>query len=83
MRSSFEGGLKNNLDGEVEFLSSVLDVLEWGSQAWEDIPEKDKGVIFSSTFIRGVRSMHLQAYMKVVPYKIMPRSFENHTLSMY
>ncbi len=67
MRGSLEGGLKNNTDGEIEFFSSALDVLEWGSQAWEDVPEEDKGAIFSSTFIRGVRSMHLGAYMKVHP----------------
>ena len=63
MRGFLEAGLRGSKAVQVEFLSRALEVLEWGQEAWRDVPTADRGCIFEHTFIRGVRSMHLEALM--------------------
>ena len=53
----------------VEFLRRALDVLEWGSREWKDVPYSDCGVIFELTFIRGVRRLYLDELMRVRTYR--------------
>ena len=49
-----------------EFLKRALEIMEWGHTGpWKDVPESTKGVIFSKTFMRGVRVLHMEAYMSV------------------
>jgi len=48
----------------VEFLRRALDVLEWGSREWKDVPYSDCGVVFELTFIRGVRRLYLDELMR-------------------
>ena len=42
----------------------ALDILQWGRQEWDGVPKDDRGAVFEDTFIRGVRGLHLDAYMK-------------------
>jgi hypothetical protein len=49
----------------VECQSRALEVLDWGSRAWKDIPASDRGCIFERTFIRGVRRLHITAIHEV------------------
>jgi hypothetical protein len=49
----------------VESQSRVLEVLDWGSRVWKDIPTSDRGCIFERTFIRGIRRLHVMAIHEV------------------
>ena len=60
-----EDGLKKNLSGALEFFTSALEVLKWGSEEWKDVPFGDKGSIFQPTFIRGINCLRLETLMKV------------------
>ncbi|THH01523.1 hypothetical protein EW026_g1197 [Hermanssonia centrifuga] len=63
MRGVFEC-LKDCPTAAVEFYSRSLEVLKWGQRAWRNVPKEKRGVIFEDTFIRGVRVLHLNAYLK-------------------
>jgi hypothetical protein len=65
MRGWVEGGFRGVQSVTVEWLSRALEVLDWGAKAWKNVPRTDRGVIFDSTFIRGVRSLHMNAFMEV------------------
>ena len=65
MRALMEAGLKKNLSGALEFYTSALEVLKWGSGEWKDVPFDDKGSIFQPTFIRGVNCLRLDTLMNV------------------
>lgn len=49
----------------LQFLRDVISVLEWGRVTWKDIPDRDRGIIFSSAFVRGVKRFYLSSYFKV------------------
>jgi hypothetical protein len=49
----------------VEFLSRVVDVLDWGSRIWQNVPRDDRGCIFDWSFIRGVKRLQIQAVHSV------------------
>lgn len=67
MRGFMSGKLQqNNYVAGEEFIQRALEILEWGHKGpWKDIPQETKGVIFSKTFMRGVRVLHMEAYMGV------------------
>jgi hypothetical protein len=67
MRGFYQGSMGDHIAG-VEFLRRALDVLEWGSREWKDVPHSDCGVIFDLSFIRGVRRRYLDELMKVGTY---------------
>jgi len=48
-----------------EFYRNALEILEWGSDLWKDVPNKDRGMIFEATFIRGVKRLYLKSLMEV------------------
>ncbi|KAI0793350.1 hypothetical protein C8Q75DRAFT_557045 [Abortiporus biennis] len=58
-----EGRIKGNYGTEIEYLTRVIEVLDWGRKVWRDVSEDDKGVIFLDSFYMGVRAMLMQAYM--------------------
>ncbi|KAH7930147.1 hypothetical protein BV22DRAFT_77327 [Leucogyrophana mollusca] len=68
MRAVFDDNLRGEPQIAEEFLKRSLDLLEWGRQFWKNVPSSDRGAIFEDTFIRGVRSMHLETFMRVRPY---------------
>ncbi|KAG6874372.1 hypothetical protein C0995_015108 [Termitomyces sp. Mi166 len=41
-----------------EFFSDALQVLEWGSRLWKNVPKSDRGAIFEPSFIRGVKRLY-------------------------
>jgi hypothetical protein len=65
MHGFIEGGLRGAHPVALEFIGYALEVLDWGSRVWKNVPDDDRGVIFKSTFIRGVRSLHISAFMEV------------------
>ncbi|VDB94316.1 unnamed protein product [Peniophora sp. CBMAI 1063] len=64
IRGFLTAGLTGDYSAGVDMYQKALDILEWGRQEWADVPKEERGVIFEDTFIRGVRSLHLDAYMK-------------------
>jgi hypothetical protein len=65
MRGFIEGGLRGKHGLTVEFLSRAIEVLNWGRIAWKNVSRDDRGAIFEDTFVRGVRAMHMNAFMEV------------------
>ncbi len=43
----------------------ALAVLDWGRKEWADANRKERGAIFDSTFVRGVRVLYAQTLVKV------------------
>ncbi|TFK93035.1 hypothetical protein K466DRAFT_479395 [Polyporus arcularius HHB13444] len=64
MRAFLEDNLKNNVVTALDFYTSALEVLQWGQELYKDVPFSEKGQIFQPTFIRGVKSLRLDAFMK-------------------
>lgn len=48
----------------LQLLNSAVSVLEWGASLWRNIPKEERGVIFEKTFVRGVKRLRIEAYMK-------------------
>lgn len=65
MRGFIEGGLRGRFDTAVEFYSRAIEVINWGRVAWENVSVEQRGVIFETSFLRGIRAMHLEALMQV------------------
>ena len=65
MRGFIEENLKGNVESALEFYTSALEILRWGTELFQDVAESDRGVIFKSTFIRGVKCLRLNALMEV------------------
>lgn len=65
MRAFMEGSFRSLHSLELEFLNTVLDILEWGRKVFRDIPREERGTVFDLTFVRGVRNMHLHALMEI------------------
>ncbi|KII91507.1 hypothetical protein PLICRDRAFT_105000 [Plicaturopsis crispa FD-325 SS-3] len=64
LRGFVQGALKNDQNVAVEFLTCAVDVLNWGRRVWKDVHRDNRGAIFDTSFVRGVRHMRLQAYMQ-------------------
>lgn len=43
----------------------ALAVLDWGRKTWSKASRKERGAIFDSTFVRGVRTMYATALVHV------------------
>lgn len=64
LRAFMEGSIRGLHSLELEFLNTVLDILEWGRKVFRDVPREERGTVFDLTFVRGVRNMHLHALME-------------------
>jgi hypothetical protein len=65
MHGFMEGNTHGNHTIEVEMLTRSIEILEWGQQEWSSVSKDDRGAIFEDTFIRGIRTMRLEALMHV------------------
>ena len=65
MRGFMEGTIRQRHDVALEFIGRAREVLQWGIQTWSDVPQDDKGAIFTASFLQGVHSLYLDSYMKV------------------
>ncbi|KAM5537085.1 hypothetical protein V8D89_009231 [Ganoderma adspersum] len=63
MRAFIEERLKDNIETALDFFTSALDLLQWGRDQWKDVSFEEKGEVFRPAFIRGVRSLHLEALL--------------------
>jgi hypothetical protein len=57
--------MKSNWPACEDYYSKALKLLEQGKAMWADVAPEDRGAIFSDTFIRGVKRLHLAAYAQV------------------
>ncbi|KAF5344741.1 hypothetical protein D9758_015296 [Tetrapyrgos nigripes] len=48
----------------IDHLQRALDVINWGREVWKDVPRKERGVIFTTTFKRGIWNMLLSATLQ-------------------
>lgn len=65
VRAFLEDGLGDNVETAIDFYNSAIEVLEWGAERWKEVPSEDKGAIFQPTFLRGIKCLYLDAFMKV------------------
>ncbi len=65
MQAFVLNGLKNDNLGTETLYSDTLDFLEKGRKIWAGVPREDRGAMFDDTFIRGIKVLHLEAYMGV------------------
>lgn len=65
MRAFIEERLKDNFETALDFFTSALDLLQWGREQWKDVSFEEKGEVFRPAFIRGVKSLHLEALLSV------------------
>ena len=72
MRGYMEGGLRKNHIIREEFYRRAMDVIEWGRSMWKDVDRADRGSIFEETFLRGLRAMHIEAFMQVRMFIALP-----------
>ncbi|KAJ7592876.1 hypothetical protein C8J56DRAFT_1045329 [Mycena floridula] len=63
MRGFIDFRINENYGSAVEYLGRSMEILNWGRTVWKDVPASDRGVIFDSTFIRGVHSLYVTALM--------------------
>ena len=65
MTAFITDGLFGDPRKAVHYYNEALQVLEWGKQVWRNASKQDRGTIFEDTFLRGVKSLRLDCYMKV------------------
>lgn len=65
MRAFLKLSVGKKFHTAVEQYSQALEILAWGRSFFANVPDKTRGMIFSSTFIRGVRRLYLNALMAV------------------
>lgn len=65
MRAFVENGMRGDVFTALKFYGWALEILDWGSVAWKNVPKDDRGAIFEPTFIRGVRCLHIEMLMQV------------------
>ncbi|KAF8332610.1 uncharacterized protein EI90DRAFT_3122362 [Cantharellus anzutake] len=52
----------------------ALAVLDWGRKEWADANRKERGAIFDSTFVRGVRVLYVQTLVKAYEQTMSDKS---------
>ncbi|KAI0761195.1 hypothetical protein BD413DRAFT_607270 [Trametes elegans] len=73
MRAFSQGQLTNDVEAALDFYTTAIEVFQWGLEKWMDVPTESKGAIFQDSFLRGVKCLRLDAYLK--PYKEKPEKF--------
>ncbi|KAI0067196.1 TPR-like protein [Artomyces pyxidatus] len=72
--ASIHGGLKQSHAQAVETYDKIIAILRWGRQEWPDASKDDRGAVFETTFLRGVRGLRLESYMQVRSLAWRPHS---------
>ena len=57
--------MRDDAESAVQFFTSALDLLQWGNERFRNVSFEDKGAVFQPTFIRGVKCLRLDAFIKV------------------
>ncbi|KAL6299613.1 hypothetical protein BKA93DRAFT_819814 [Sparassis latifolia] len=78
MRALIADKIQQKSDDALKFYDWILDVLQWGRRVWKSVPKDDRGSVFESTFVRGVRSLRLESLMEACSKN--PRPDSKYTL---
>ncbi|KAK2462606.1 hypothetical protein APHAL10511_005339 [Amanita phalloides] len=70
MRAFLEDYLRESVEVALEFYTAALEILQWGNEFWKDVPYEKKGNTFQPTFVRGVKCLRLDTFIKA--YKQNP-----------
>lgn len=70
MRAYLEENANRDSKTALQFYRSILSVLEWGLKTWKDVPNSERGAVFTETFIRGIRKHYLNAYLSVRSFQL-------------
>ena len=65
MFAFFAENMSGKLNTAIQYYRNILAVLEWGIKTWKGVPDAERGVIFSDTFVRGIRRNYLKVYSLV------------------
>ncbi len=65
MRAFILDGLKRDNLATETLYRDTLDFLEEGRKIWRHVSKDDRGTVFEDTFVRGIRVLHLHAFLKV------------------
>ncbi|OSD06163.1 TPR-like protein [Trametes coccinea BRFM310] len=63
LRAYFAHRSGSSISLALQSYNNILDVLDWGSRTWHDVPTSDRGVIFQKTYIRAIRRLKMDAYL--------------------
>lgn len=69
------GPLAHDRPRQVSLFAKALEILDNGRTLWANVSKDDRGAVFEPTFIRGIRTAHLDALMEV-----RPASFRSATI---
>ncbi|KAJ3891677.1 hypothetical protein GG344DRAFT_46856 [Lentinula edodes] len=61
-----QGGLYRNHIGHLEYMSRAIDIIKWGRELFKDVQKDVRGAIFEATFLRGLQTLHLAAFLEVI-----------------
>ncbi|TFY63262.1 hypothetical protein EVG20_g6394 [Dentipellis fragilis] len=61
-----ESEAMHNMVKSVIVLDKILEILRWGRAEWPNASVAERGSIFTDTFIRGVRTMRLDRYIRAL-----------------
>ncbi|KZP28930.1 hypothetical protein FIBSPDRAFT_927324 [Athelia psychrophila] len=61
---AFIHGSTNQFTSSVAFYSQIVEILEWGRQAFKDVSTEERGPIFKSTYVRGVKRLYMNTLLK-------------------
>ncbi|TDL21882.1 hypothetical protein BD410DRAFT_771211 [Rickenella mellea] len=63
-RAFLTSGLDQTHGPAVEFYQNAVDLLERGRKIWSNVPDDQRGAVFSETFVRGVKAQLVDCYMQ-------------------
>lgn len=69
MRAFLQDNFANGTEAALDFYTSALEVLQWGNALWTGVSPEEKGAIFRDSFIRGVKVLRLDAFIKVEQHR--------------
>ncbi|KAA1479181.1 hypothetical protein DENSPDRAFT_846114 [Dentipellis sp. KUC8613] len=61
-----ESEAMNDMVKSLIVLDKILEILRWGRAEWPNASVSERGSIFTDTFVRGVRTMRLDRYMRAL-----------------
>lgn len=65
MQGFFKDHISNDFVTALDFYNSAIEVLQWGTALWRDVSTEWKGAIFQTSFLRGVKCLRLDTFVKV------------------
>ncbi|KAF9496738.1 hypothetical protein BDN71DRAFT_1429949 [Pleurotus eryngii] len=62
LRGFIQAGLTKRPDIALQFIGHAIEIIELCKKEWPDVPDSDRGAIFQTTFLLGLRAEWLEQY---------------------